>query len=50
VGNTALSGAILSLIDFQAEKRLNYIISIAKEINLSNENEFNDLFIQHISF
>lgn len=50
VGNTALSGAILASIDSRTKKRLEHILTVAEEINLSNEKNFNDLFIKHISF
>lgn len=50
VGNTALSGAILTAIETCATDRLEHIMYVSKEIHLSNEKDFNDLFIQYISF
>lgn len=49
-GNTALSGAVLASMDAKANKRLEHIIAVSKEIHLSEDNVFNDLFIKYISF
>ena len=49
-GNTALAGAVLASIDPKAKSRLEQIISASEEIHLSDDREFNDLFIEHISF
>lgn len=50
VGNTSLSGAIYTIIDADADNRINHIISTAEEIHLANDEEFNDLFVQYLSF
>lgn len=50
VGNTSLSGAIYSIRDTNAAAKLQHIISSAEEIHLSNEEDFNDLFINYLSF
>jgi len=50
LGNTALSGAVLASYDNGAINRLEHIISVSKEIHLSDDRDFNDLFIQYISF
>lgn len=50
VGNTSLSGAVGILDDPLASSRMNHIISTSEEIHLSNNEEFNDLFIRYISF
>lgn len=50
VGNTALSGAILAAIDSHGTKKVEHIVSVSEEIHLSNEKDFNDLFIRYISF
>ena len=50
VGNTSLSGAICILTDAEARHKIERIISISEEINLSNVEEFNDLFISYMSF
>lgn len=49
-GNTALSGAIFTSVDPGAKEKLEHIISVSKEIHLSNDKDFNDLFIKYISF
>lgn len=50
VGNTSLAGAILAMVDSKAVDRMDYIVSIAKEIHLSNEEEFNKLYVKYMSF
>lgn len=50
VGNTSLSGAICSIIDSEALKQIDKIISSSREIHLSNTDEFKDLYIKHLSF
>ncbi|MDD4112323.1 MAG: ASKHA domain-containing protein, partial [Herbinix sp.] len=50
VGNTSLSGAIDALIDSDANARMNHIVSTSEEIHLSNEEDFNDLFVKYMSF
>lgn len=50
VGNTSLSGAIYSLRGSEAINKMQHIISSAEEIHLSNVDEFNDLFINYLSF
>ncbi len=50
LGNTALSGAVLASCDTRAKYRLDQIISVSKEIHLSDDKDFNDMFIKYISF
>lgn len=50
VGNTSLSGAIDALIDYDVNARMNHIVSTSEEIHLSNEEDFNDLFVEYMSF
>jgi len=50
VGNASLSGAIMSLSDSETIKKMQDIISSAEEVHLSNEDDFNDLFINYLSF
>lgn len=50
VGNTSLSGAILAMTNPEVNDRIKHIISIAEEIHLSNDKDFNDIYIQHMSF
>jgi len=49
-GNTALAGAVLASTDFRTKDRMEHIVSVSKEIHLSDDTDFNDLFIKHISF
>lgn len=49
-GNTALSGAVLASVDSRTENRLERILSVANEIYLSDDREFNDLFVRYMSF
>ena len=50
VGNTSLSGATDLVLDLDQLKRAEHIIRSSKEIHLSNENDFSDLYIQHMMF
>ncbi len=50
VGNTSLSGTICAMRDTDADYRLNHIISTSEELHLSNEEDFNDLFVKYMSF
>lgn len=49
-GNTSLSGAIYVAKDFNNLKKLEHIISKAKEIHLSNEENFSEFYIQNMLF
>lgn len=49
-GNTSLAGAIIASVESGAKDRLQHIISVSEEIYLSQEKEFNDLFIKYMSF
>ncbi len=50
VGNSSLSGAIDYLTDGTAEDRMKQILTTAREQHLSNDKDFNDLYIEHMSF
>lgn len=50
VGNTSLAGAICAITDSEAMSKTEEIIASAKEIHLSNTDEFEDLFIKYLSF
>ena len=50
VGNTSLSGAIMSVTDPQANDKIDHIISVSEEIHLSNHEDFNDIYVQYMSF
>jgi len=49
-GNTALSGAVMASTDVKAKARLEHIIAVSEEIRLSDDRDFNELFIKYISF
>lgn len=50
VGNTSLSGTIDAMRDSDEEARMNHIVSTSEEIHLSNEEDFNELFIKYMTF
>ncbi len=50
VGNTALKGAIMYILDSEVENRLNKIAGNAREINLANHHDFQELYIRHMDF
>jgi uncharacterized 2Fe-2S/4Fe-4S cluster protein (DUF4445 family) len=50
VGNSALGGAVSYLTNQTAKERLEQLIRISEEIYLSNDEDFNDLFIRYIDF
>jgi uncharacterized 2Fe-2S/4Fe-4S cluster protein (DUF4445 family) len=50
VGNSSLSGAIEYLTDRTAEARVRQILAAASEIHLSNDKDFNDYYIEYMSF
>jgi uncharacterized 2Fe-2S/4Fe-4S cluster protein (DUF4445 family) len=50
VGNSSLAGAIQYLTDRAAQEAIDQIISVAEEIHLSNQEEFNELYIKYMSF
>lgn len=49
-GNSSLGGAIQYLTDPPASERVKGIISVAGEIQLSNDTNFNDLYIRNMNF
>lgn len=50
VGNSSLGGAIQYLTDPLASIKVEKIIRVADEIQLSNEEHFNELYIEHMKF
>ena len=50
IGNSSLAGAVQYLTEQDAKKRMEDIISISKEISLSNDKDFNELYIDHMYF
>lgn len=50
VGNSSLAGAEQFLTEEDSKEHIEQILSVSKEIYLSEEEEFNDLFIKYMSF
>ncbi|MBH1941283.1 DUF4445 domain-containing protein [Mobilitalea sibirica] len=50
VGNSALGGAVKYLAGESASARVDHILGVSGEISLSNETDFNDLYIKHMFF
>lgn len=50
VGNSALGGAVTYLTDDKAPVRVEKILTVSSEISLSNEKEFNDLYVNCMFF
>jgi len=50
VGNSALGGAIKYLLEADATERIDGILKGSGEIHLSNDKDFNELYIEHMFF
>ncbi|HKL79386.1 MAG TPA: ASKHA domain-containing protein [Mobilitalea sp.] len=50
VGNTSLAGAIQYLTDTNSVESIEHILSVSEEINLSNDSDFNDIYVSRMSF
>lgn len=50
IGNSSLAGAIRYAIDPDFPMRLNMVAGMAREIHIANQEEFQDLYIQHMNF
>lgn len=50
VGNSCLKGASLLLNDKHGRERLQHIMERAKEVHLSNDKTFNELYMEHMYF
>ncbi|NLP33932.1 MAG: DUF4445 domain-containing protein [Clostridiales bacterium] len=50
IGNSSLIGAIQYLTDEGMKNRLEHIIAIAKELNLSEDRDFNNRYVKHMNF
>ncbi|MFT4145892.1 MAG: ASKHA domain-containing protein [Mobilitalea sp.] len=50
IGNSALAGAVKYLLEEDADSRLSFMKEITGEIHLSNDEEFNDLYLQEMYF
>lgn len=48
IGNSALKGAVKSLVEAEAQESLERILQVSSEINLSNEKDFNELYLKHM--
>ncbi|MGO8716762.1 MAG: ASKHA domain-containing protein [Smithella sp.] len=49
-GNTSLGGVLKYLTAENSLSRIEKIITISREVNLSGENDFNELFMENITF
>ena len=50
VGNSSLNGCVKYATDEKLKHRADAIRNTANEINLSNDNDFNDLYTEHMYF
>ncbi len=50
IGNSSLGGAIRYAYDVEAHSRMKYIIENSTEINLSNDKDFNELYVDYMYF
>ncbi len=50
IGNSALAGAVKYLLEEAADNRLNLMKQITDEIHLSNDEEFNELYLKEMYF
>ena len=50
IGNSSLSGAVNYLVDEEAPKRMDHIKALSSEVHLSNDADFNDLYIEFMAF
>lgn len=50
IGNSSLAGAIQYLTDDNAKEKIEKIKLISKEIELANDKDFNDLYMDHMFF
>ncbi|MDF2485525.1 MAG: hypothetical protein K0R46_1693 [Herbinix sp.] len=50
IGNSSLAGAVRFSMDTNFAERLDYIIGSAEEVHLSNEAEFQNLYLEQINF
>lgn len=50
IGNSSLEGAVQYLLHEQASERAHHIIHNTKEIHLSNDAQFHDLYIAFLGF
>ena len=50
VGNSSLSGTVRYICDKDAIKHIAHILDTSHEINLSNDMDFNELYVKHMYF
>ena len=50
IGNASLAGAALYLTTSDAEERLKKLIGLSKEVELSLDADFNELYMTHMFF
>lgn len=50
IGNSSLKGAIDYSFDVKSKNKINKIIKVSQEVNLSNDNMFNELYIKNMNF
>lgn len=50
IGNSSLGGAVKYLLDEHASAKVDQIIKVSNEINLSKDKEFNSFYIEHMFF
>lgn len=50
VGNSSLSGAIQYSTSEPESEKISHILDISTEINLSNDKDFNELYVEHMFF
>lgn len=50
VGNSCLAGVVKYLQEEQAEEKMHHLVRISKEINLSNDKDFNENYMEAMMF
>lgn len=50
IGNSSLAGAVQFLIEEDMKERMEKIVSISQEVRLSNDKDFNNLYVNHMCF
>ncbi len=50
IGNSSLAGAVSFVLDPKVVDEMKRLVNVSKEIHLSNDPEFNDLYIDYMSF
>ena len=50
IGYSSLGGAVKYLLEQEAPSRIDHILKVASEIQLSNDKDFNEFYIEHMFF